>query len=718
MSIPARTCRIAASLLGLSTLTALASEDLLVADFEDADYGGWKTTGTAFGQGPVRGKLPNQKPVEGFHGKGLANSHQGGADSTGTLVSPPFKVERRFLNFLIGGGGFPGETCFNLKLDGKIVRSATGINAKPGGGERLDADTWDLGDLSGRTVTLEVIDSRKGTWGHLSLDNIVQSDTPARISVRQEFLINQRYLIWPVSLDTKQKRRFFLTLDGEDEPLAFSDICLSNHPDFWVFTDLSNYQGRKITVSGKIPGELTEAWRNVSISATYPGEDGIYREALRPQYHFTSRRGWINDPNGLVWKDGTWHLFYQHNPYNHGWDNMHWGHATSPDLLHWEEHPPALFPDVEGFMYSGSAVVAPKGTTGLPVKDNDTLVLAYTANGLLSYMPGKQAVQCFAFSNDNGKTFRKYPGNPVIPHIRAENRDPKVFRHAPTNRWVMNLYYDGSDYAIYTSPDLVKWEKTCDYRIPGEGECPDMFELPVDGDRKNTRWVVWGAKGKYMLGTFDGRAFIAESGPQRHYFGNAYAGQTYDNAPAGRRVHIGWMRDNGPGLKGAPFNLQMTLPMDFSLRKSGDGIRLWAEPSEETLKLRESTKQWNDFVFSPGDADPLEDFKGGQFEVEAVIDANSKASELGFMVFGEHPAVWNRDNMTFTGTEGPQPPVEGKLHVRLFVDTVSMEVFVNGTYTCRYLRQPPGKKPVGIVAKGGSASFDSLKIHALRSFWK
>lgn len=703
---------------GLLAGTAFAAEDLTVADFEGPDFKGWKVTGEAFGQGPAGGALDGQMKVDGFQGKGLANSYHGGDAAIGTLTSPPFKIERKHLNFLIGGGGFAGETSLNLKSQGKVLRTATGANKVPGGSERLDWESWDVSDLAGKTVSLEIVDSRKGTWGHVNVDQIVQSDTPASLEIKQQFVVNQRYLIWPVSLDTKLKKRFFMTLDGEDKPFAYYDICLTNNPDFWVFTDLANYQGRTITITGKFPGHLAEAWKKVALSPTYPGEAEIYQEPLRPQYHFTSRRGWLNDPNGLVWKDGNWHLFYQHNPYNHGWDNMTWGHAVSPDLFHWKELPPALFPDAEGYMYSGSAVVAPKGKSGFPVKGDSAIVLAYTANGRLSYQPGLEAVQSIATSDDNGKTFRKLPGNPVIPHARAENRDPKVLWHEPTKQWVLNLYYDGEDYGIYTSPDLVKWKKTCDYRIPGEGECPDMFELPVDGDPKNTRWVVWGANGKYMLGSFDGREFKAESGPHRHYFGSAYAGQSYDNAPGGRRVHIGWMRDTGPGLKGAPFNLQMTLPMDFSLRTSSDGIRLWAQPSEEISKLREKTREWKNLVIAPGDADPLADVSGGQFEIEAVIDAGSPASEMGFMIFGEHAAIWKRDGQTFTGAEGKQAPVDGKLQVRVFVDTVSMEVFVNGTYTSRYIRQTPGSKPARIVAVGGPVHFDSLKVHTLRSVWK
>ncbi len=702
----------------LGSPLAMAAPDIVVADFEGPDFGSWKASGEAFGNAPAKGAIGGQMKVEGFQGSGFANSFHGSDDTEGTLVSAPFKIERKYLNFLIGGGGFEGETCMNLKSGAKTVWSATGTNRNPGGSERLDWDFRDVSELMGKTVTLEIVDKRKGTWGHINVDQIVQSDTPSVLKLEQQFIVNQRYLVWPVTLDAKQKKRFFFTLEGEKEPFAYYDIALSNDPDFWVFTDLANFAGRKVTVSGKLPASLDAAWKKVAISATYPGEAETYKEALRPQYHFTSRRGWLNDPNGLVWKDGLWHLFYQHNPYNHGWDNMTWGHATSPDLFHWTERPPGLFPDAEGYMYSGSAVVAPKSKNGMPAKGDSAIVLAYTANGNLSYVPGRQPVQSVAYSDDNGKTFLKFKGNPVVAHARAENRDPKVQWHEATRRWIMNLYYDGNDYGIYTSPDLVKWDKTCDYKIPYEGECPDMFELPVNGDAKDTRWVVWGANGFYMLGSFDGKEFKAESGPHRHYFGAAYAGQTYDNAPGKRRVHIGWMRDGGPGLQGAPFNLQMTLPMDFSLKKTGDGIRLWAEPSEEVAKLRESSREWKDLTFKEGDEDPLASLGGGQFEIEAVIDASSQASVMGFRVFNNVEAVWKKDGQTFTGADGAQAPVDGKIRVHLFVDTVSMEVFVNGTYTSRYLRQTPGSKPARIVATDGPVRFESLKVHALKSVWK
>jgi fructan beta-fructosidase len=228
--------------------TVRAAEDLVIADFERNDFGGWNATGDAFGQAPAGGAIDGQMAVEGFSGKGFINSFHGSDETSGTLSSPPFKIERKHLNFLIGGGGFSGETCLNLKSQGKVVRTATGPNKLPGGSERLNWESWDVSDLMGKTVSLEAVDSRKGTWGHLNVDQIVQSDTPATLEIKQQFTVNQRYLIWPVSLDTKLKKRFFMTLDGEDKPFTYYDICLTNKPDFWVFTDLANFQGRKITV--------------------------------------------------------------------------------------------------------------------------------------------------------------------------------------------------------------------------------------------------------------------------------------------------------------------------------------------------------------------------------------------------------------------------------------------------------------------------------------
>lgn len=703
--------------LFLAAFLSAKVDERVVAGFENG-FEGWEASGEAFGTGPASGALPGQMEVRGFKGNGFVNSFHGGDDSTGKLVSPEFRIERPYLNFLIGGGGFPGETCMNLLVDGEIVRTATGPNTRPGGTEALEPEGWDVKEFAGKTARLEIVDSRKGGWGHITIDHIVQADTPAMFDARLEFTADKRYLVWPVDVSRSHPGRFFLRHAEDGKLLFFSDIRLSAEPEFRTFTDLADHQGQSFVLTARLPYESKQAWEMVHLSDTYDGEKELYREPLRPQYHFSSRRGWLNDPNGLVWHDGTWHLFYQHNPYNHGWHNMHWGHATSTDLFHWKEGPNALFPDDEGYMFSGSGLVVTKDRTSLPLNGESAIVLAYTAWGELSHLPGQTDTQALAWSPDGGKTFQKFEGNPVLPQEVRGNRDPKIFWHESISRWIMPLYLDGERYGIYISPDLVEWEKTGEYIISGDAECPDFFELPVNGDPGQTLWLAWGAHGKYLLGDFDGRVFKPQGEVLRHYFGSAYAGQSYDNAPDGRRVHIGWMRDTGAGLAGAPFNQQMTLPMDFTLRDNGNGPRLWIEPSPEIEALREDSREWTDLVFEQGGDDPLASFQGGQFEIEAVIDADSAASDFGFQIFEEHRAAWKKSDRTFTGAEGPQDVVDGKVRLRIFVDTVSLEVFVNGTYTSRYIRQGDGVAPVRLVAEGGPVKFDSLKIHRLRSVWK
>ncbi len=693
----------------------VAAEDLAVGDFNRDDFGAWSVTGEAFGRGPAQGTLPEQMEVSGYEGGGYLSSFRGGDDATGKAVSPWFEIQRSHLNFLVGGGGFEGETCINLVSEkGEVLRTATGPNLRSGGSERLTWETWDVAELDGAKVRVEVLDQRRGGWGHISVDEIHQSDRARILEVEKVLVVDKRYLLWPVVNDESLRQKFVFRSD--EELMTYANIALSERPDQWVFTDLANLRGKTLRITGRIPAALEEAWKKVGLSDTYPGEGEVYEEVRRPQYHFTSRRGWINDPNGLVHADGRWHLCYQHNPYNVFWDNMTWGHAVSRDLLHWEERPPALWPGPDGVMFSGSGFVVPRGRTALPLTGPTGLGFAYTAWGEESIVPGKKATQAMAYSNDGGRTFTKFQDNPVVGHIDAGNRDPKVFWHEPTKRWVMALYHDRDEYGIHVSPDLVEWEQTSTYRIPGDSECPDLFELAVDGEEGDVRWVAWGANGVYVLGAFDGRTFEPAGEPQRHYWGNVYAGQSYDNAPDGRRVHFGWMRGDIAMFEGAPFSMQMSLPMDFRLRSFDGKARLWIEPSPELEELRTESKVQGPFTYSAGAEDPLTEVQGRMFEIEATIDVGGTTAEkFGLRLFGE-PFVWTAATRTFSGAEGAQVVDGGKVRIRAFSDVGSVEVFVNGTYIARYLRQ---KGPAaGLVAEGGGVSFEELNIHTLGSVWK
>ena len=701
-------------MVAMLTPFSLFAEDLVVADFESGEFGGWKVTGDAFGASPAKGSLPGQMEVSGFEGSGYLSSFHGGDDSKGKAMSPPFEVERRFLNFLVGGGGFEGETCVNLvSPSGEVLRTAAGPNQRPGGSEKLQWETWDLAGLEGQSVSIEVVDQREGGWGHISADHFLLSDKARVLEVEKEFLVDKRYLVWPVTRNEEKSERFVFK-SGSDW-MTYANIALAAEPDHWFFTDLGNMKGKTVKVAGRITGDLMAAWEMVELSDTYPGEDQVYAESRRPLYHFTSRRGWLNDPNGLVFANGEWHLCYQHNPYNVFWDNMTWGHAVSEDLFHWRELPPALFPDEQGVMYSGSGFIVPSGKSKLPIRGKSGIGFAYTAWGELSVVPGKLATQGIAYSNDEGRTFTKLESNPVIGHIVGGNRDPKVLWHEATKRWVMALYHDGNQYGIHVSEDLVTWEQTSTFEIPGDSECPDLFPLAIDGGDES-RWMVWGANGVYLLGDFDGRTFTPTSEPQRHYWGHAYAGQSYDNAPEGRRVHIGWMRGEVSVFDGAPFSLQMSLPMDFHLRSFDGRERLWIEPSPEVDLLRKPVIEKSDLVFSEGDRNPLEELEGKAFEVEAIIDANeTTAKRFGLTIFGETFA-WNAEDRTFTGAEGIQVVDDGEIRLRVFSDVGTVEIFANGTYIGRYLRQEGDEG--SIVAEGGSVKFKSLRGFSIDSVWR
>src|SRR5579872_681877 len=232
-------------------------------------------------------------------------------------------------------------------------------------------------------------------------------------------------------------------------------------------------------------------------------KSGLYHERYRPQFHFSVDKGWLNDPNGLVFFDGEYHLFFQFRP-----DAlvqspvMSWGHAVSADLVHWKQLPIALKPDEhDGWIWSGSAVVDWQNTSEFGVGGRPPLVAMYTA----AKDPFAQAI---AYSNDRGRTWTKFSGNPVLPHLANSNRDPHVIWYEPTKRWIVVLFkYVDSTFCLFSSPDLKQWTHLQDLQMSGCGECPDFFPLALDGDKSNMKWIFTAANGQYLVGTFDGQKY-------------------------------------------------------------------------------------------------------------------------------------------------------------------------------------------------------------------
>lgn len=519
--------------------------------------------------------------------------------------------------------------------------------------------------------------------------------------------ITKKYLNLPVS---HQKERAVMTLAVDGKPVRSFDIRLASaEPDYWVFCDVSSFKGKQIKISyrGDAAG-MDKIYQADEIA----GQDSLYKETNRPQIHYTQRRGWNNDPNGLIYYEGEYHLFYQHNPYERDWGNMHWGHAVSKDLIHWEELPIALFPDEHGTMFSGSAVIDYKNTAGFNKGNIPAMVAVYTADS-----PEKQ-VQCIAYSLDKGRTWTKYDGNPVVDSKAKWNshdtRDPKVFWYEPTGKWVMVLN-ERDGHSIYNSDDLKHW--TFESHITGFWECPELFELPVDGVTGNKKWVMYGASGTYMIGSFDGRTFVPESGKHYYSTGTIYAAQTFTNIPSGdgRRIQIGWGRISHPGM---PFNGTMLLPTVLSLRTTKDGIRLFSEPIKELETLQIAKGQWKDLSAEKA-GELLQPYNHtGSLRIRTTLSL-SHATNAGLSLYGQNLLDYD---MNFNKVNGvfysPEDMTSMEISVDIILDRTSVEVFVDGgAYSYSMERRADSNNKDGFRFWGNNIQVKNLEVYELQSIW-
>jgi len=446
----------------------------------------------------------------------------------------------------------------------------------------------------------------------------------------------------------------------------------------------------------------------------------LYDERWRPQFHFSPARNWTNDPNGMVFYKGEYHLFFQHNPTGLDWGNMTWGHAVSGDMLHWTQRKNAILPDEFGTIFSGSAVVDWNNTAGFQSGQQPVIVCIYTsAGGTSPESKGRPFTQSIAYSNDCGRTWVKYAKNPVLGHIAGSNRDPKVFWHEPSRKWIMALFLDGNVYALLGSSNLKDWTKLCEVSVPGAGECPDCFALPVDGNAKNTKWVFWAANNSYLLGGFDGTTFKKEAGPlQSHWGKNRYAAQTFSDIPAsdGRRIQIAWM--NGGQYPGMPFNQQMSFPVTLSLQTFPEGVRLCMLPVKEIGLLHTKRHSWSGTRIGPGD-NPLAGMTGELFDIRGEIEPGG-ATQFGLKVRGV-PILYDSKakRLSCLGASAPVDMVAGRLKLHVLVDRSSLEIFAGrGEVNMAYCFLPPADdRGVKVFAEGGEATVRSLDVWDLKSAW-
>jgi len=542
--------------------------------------------------------------------------------------------------------------------------------------------------------------------------------------VVKELTLQSNYLNFPVK-NGAAKRRMSLTVDGQIAR-EFEIELAEGTPDFWVFLDVSTFRGKKATVRVASLNRNSAALQAIVQSDTIKGAEGLYQEKHRPQFHFSSRRGWNNDSNGLVFYQGEYHLYYQHNPYGWNWGNMHWGHAVSTDLVHWKELPIALYPQKFGdWCFSGSAVVDGDNTAGFKTGAEDVIVAAYTSTG---------RGECIAYSNDRGRTFTDYPGNPVVTH---QGRDPKVIWYTPGRHWVMAVYDEPAPgpegrsasglrvgeqdksrgISFYTSRNLKDWQFGS--RIDGFYECPEFFELPVDGHQDNQRWVVHAADGNYMIGQFDGRTFTAESGKHPWSYGDCfYASQTFNNLPPedGRRIQIAWGRIATPGM---PFNQCMLFPCELTLRTTEDGVRMFAEPAREIRRLHQQAYRWTDEALTP-DGNVLAQVNGELFHIRGRFEVGA-ASGLDLVIRGV-PVAYDaeKQELSCQGKKAPLKPAGGTIQLEILVDRTSIEVFGNQgrVYMPVGVIPADNDKSLQLHARGAGARIQSLEVYQLRSAWE
>ena len=471
-------------------------------------------------------------------------------------------------------------------------------------------------------------------------------------------LLSAPFLLFPTRRDAPLRKLHFF-LSGRKVQEADVRLCAPEAADFLGCMDVSGWFRQTLEIL--CDDAADSLWASICLSDDAP----VYATADRPLLHFTPPFGWHNDPNGLIRVGDAYHLFYQWNPFGLDWGNMHWGHAVSRDLLHWTHLPVAAAPDETGTVYSGSAFCDSANASGFGEK---TLLFYYTAAGGAndwSKAAGNRHTQRLMLSRDGGETLVRSDAF-LLPHIAGENRDPKVFFHPESAAYIMVLYLDGSEFAIFRSPDLLHWTEASRLSADGMWECPDLFRLPLDGAEK---WVFWSADGYYQLGAFDGYRFTPETPVLMAYASRLpYAAQTYANVPD-RVISVAWLRtkDAAHGYHG-----MMALPAVLSLRRTPAGIRIAFAPVQELSALR------GEPLFLPRQCDSVE-FSLADTPFELLF--RCKADQPLRLMLGSTVLTAENDRLHIQPVleqDALDAPLMADEPIRVILDRGVIEIFANG----------------------------------------
>jgi fructan beta-fructosidase len=538
---------------------------------------------------------------------------------------------------------------------------------------------------------------------------------------------------------------------------------------FWAFLDLREIKGKEATLKLKMDRDCKMNAKDVSLILNRMENSNemrhtmpIYKEPGRPQFHFSQIQGWSNDPNGMFYEDGLYHISWQCNPSEVYFGGWYWGHAVSKDLVHWQEAPRTLRPNgrkstnrypgmADGKCYSGGSAIDHNNTLGVQEGDQKTIIAMYTDSPM---------GESIAYSTDGGYRYTSMEDiNPIVVHpnpsnpkdVRSWGRDPKPFWHEPTQKWVMVTYRQGKNphscsghMVFYTSTNLKDWtfesmteklfaeayedkNEQSDNLKKDYHECPEFVELPVDGDVNRKKWVMLDASPKYQVGEFDGKVFRPDEKAYRwSIFGRMKAGQCFSNAPDGRAIFMIWSRlDYG---RKVPFASGFTLPLELSLKTAEDGVRLYANPVKELEALRQE-EIFNAKDRSLSNQETVK-FKTQESRVEVLVTIKT-TSKKGYieLAFGSTKLYYFLKEKRLCDRPFPQndrdhcyvyDKDDGEVHLRLYLDDPSWEIFVENGAVYKIGGRRDMGKPLGEISvrmSEGEGSLSDMRVYSMKTIW-
>jgi fructan beta-fructosidase len=475
-------------------------------------------------------------------------------------------------------------------------------------------------------------------------------------------------------------------------------------------------------------------------------EQTLFKETYRPQFHFSPAKNWMNDPNGLVYKNGTYHLFFQHNPFANEWGHMTWGHATSKDLIHWKEMPIAIAEENGVMIFSGSAIVDKDNSTRFStVPNKQSLVAIYTAH------TETLQTQALAYSNDEGLSWKKFEGNPVLDLHKKDFRDPNVFWYEANKQWIMAVSQPFEhQISFYASTNLKEWKLLSNFGpagdLSGVWECPDLMQVPIEGEPGKKKWVLFTSQNstmQYFVGEFNGTTFLEDRPSikihKQDYGTDYYAAVTYHNSPEKQPISIGWVNnwEYANTIPTTPWKSAMSLPRKLSVKKQGDDWVLIQQPIVAIEKLRLTKENISNSTVTTQTILPQ---KGNCFEMELdmlpsknaiggikLAAGNGQFFEIGYDVTREKIFIdrsktnssFNAKYASINRKEADLKTKGGKIQLHIYFDESIVEIFTaDGTvvFTAQVF---PGKSETGLAlySNGSEIKFENIHYWKMKSSW-